>query len=258
MIELENIWLHYGVHPVLRNVTLRVEPGELLCVMGPNGMGKSTLLSVMAGVLAPIEGVVRIDGLVRRASIANETEIRRKLVYLPDAPWLPSTATGREFVLGVGRIYGVGERRLYDHTARLLELFDLTDQADMPIVSYSTGQKKKIGLCTALITDAPILVLDEPFSGGLDSSALSALPRVLRHCSERGATIVLAVPVPQLVEGLADRVAIMRDGELVACDSVEGLRRQSGVDGDLGQVLERFAHPDGEDPMKRYLDGQVD
>lgn len=66
MIELENIWLHYGVRPVLRGINLRVQEGELLCVMGPNGMGKSTLLGVMAGVLAPVKGQVQIDGLRRR------------------------------------------------------------------------------------------------------------------------------------------------------------------------------------------------
>jgi ABC-2 type transport system ATP-binding protein len=255
MIQLTNIWHHYGIRPTLRDINLTVAPGELLCVMGPNGMGKSTLLGVIAGILAPIKGHVQIHGLTRRKSIAEEKKIREQVVYLPDTPWLPDNNTGREFILGVGRLYRVDEDRLFDHAQKLLDLFDLADKGDRTISSYSTGQRKKIGLCSALITDAPILILDEPFSGGLDSSGLLALQQVLKHLADReDVTVVMAVPVPELVEDLADRIAIIQDGQILACDTAAQLRASANNADTLGQALEHLIHPQGSKNLQNYFD----
>jgi len=254
MIELKNIWHHYGIRPTLRDINLTVSPGELLCVMGPNGSGKSTLLGVMAGTLAPIKGRVEVNGLQRRSSIDNEKNIREQVVYLPDTPWLPESNTGREFILGVGRLYNVDEDRLFDHAQKLLDLFDLSEKGDQTISSYSTGQRKKIGLCSGLITDAPIMILDEPFSGGLDSSGLLALQQVLKHLAERDdTTIVMAVPVPELVEDLADRIAIIQDGQILACGSATELRASANNAATLGEALEHLIHPEGSRNLANYF-----
>ena len=186
-------------------------------------MGKSTLLGVMAGVLSPQQGTVMIDGKRRRGSEEEELAIRKMTVYLPDQPWLPANRTGREFLLAVGRLYEIEEERLIDHTEQLLELFDLAEKADSPIRSYSAGQKKKIALCSALVAEAPILLLDEPFSGGLDPvghSDLEADDPASRRSKK--ATIVLTSPVPELVEEIATRVVVLRNGEILAFDTLEG------------------------------------
>jgi len=142
---------------------LEVRSGELIAILGPNGMGESTLLAVMAGLCVLVKGYVEIDGLRRRASVDGELTIRKRVVHLPDHPWLPKNRTGREFLLAVGRLYGVDDERLMDHTDWLLQLFDLSNEGDWPIRSYSNGQQKKIAIASALAPAAPALRLDDPF-----------------------------------------------------------------------------------------------
>lgn len=256
MIRVVDVVHHYGVRPVLRRVNLEIRSGELVAILGPNGMGKSTLLGVMAGVLAPLKGHIEIDGLRRRASADDELAIRRRVVYLPDHPWLPKNRTGREFLLAVGRLYSVDDERLMDHTDRLLQLFDLVKEGDWPIRSYSNGQQKKIAICSALVTDAPIMLLDEPFSGGLDPSGILALKRVLqRLAASNNATVVMTTPVPELVEELAHRIVILRDGQILAFDTADGLRRQTGSTGPLSEVFERLIHPQTLDNIEQYFKG---
>lgn len=255
MIELTGVTQHYGVRPVLKGIDLRVGRGELVVVLGPNGMGKSTLLGVMGGALAPQVGKVRIDGMTRRGSVEEELEIRRRAVYLPDRPWLPGNRTGREFLLGVGRLYEIPDERLFEHVPRLLGLFELTGQADSPIRGYSAGQQKKVALCSALVAETPALILDEPFSGGLDPSGLMALKKVLRHLVDRrGATVVLSSPVPELIAEIADRLLILKDGEILAFDTLDGLQRLAGTRGNLGQVLEHLIFPETTRNLALYFE----
>lgn len=125
MIEVVNVSHHYRLKPVLRHVNLRVNRGEVVAIMGANGTGKTTLMQVMAGLIAPISGHVEVDGLRRRRTAEEELQIRRRTVWLPAEPWLPRSRTGREWLLAVGRIYGVSTDRLLDHVPRLMSLFNL-------------------------------------------------------------------------------------------------------------------------------------
>jgi ABC-type multidrug transport system ATPase subunit len=256
MIQLVDVTQHYGVRPVLQGLNLRIEQGEIVVVLGPNGMGKTTLLGVMGGVLTPQKGYVEINGLRRRRSVEEELAIRKITVYLPDNPWLPAQRTGREFLMSVGQLYDVSDDRLMDHVNRLLKLFELTEQGDQPIRSYSHGQQKKIALCSALVTDAPVLLLDEPFSGGLDPSGILALKQVLQWLVKQvGFTVVLTSPVPELVEKIADRVVILHAGKVLAFDTLEGLRRMTECRGPLAEVLERLIHPETLRRLEQYFEG---
>ncbi|MDZ7618932.1 MAG: ABC transporter ATP-binding protein [Patescibacteria group bacterium] len=256
MIRVEAVVQHYGVRPVLNGVSLTIARGELVCLLGPNGTGKTTLLSVMAGVLSPQVGTVAVDGIERRSSEENELAIRRKTVYLPDHPWLPQDRTGREFLIAVGELYDVAPERLLNHVERLLKLFELEEQGDWPIRSYSNGQRKKAALASALVTDAPLLLLDEPFAGGLDPSGILAFKRVLpRLVADRRATVVLSAPAPELVEELADRIVILGQGTILGFGTMEQLRNQAGCDGCLADVYERLVHPESVNHVEDYFAG---
>jgi ABC-2 type transport system ATP-binding protein len=254
MINVEKVTYHYGIRPVLRDVSIQIQSGEVVVLMGPNGMGKSTLVSVMAGVIPPLKGFVEIDGKRRRRTPDEELEIRKKVAYLPAEQWFPAGQTGREWMIAVGRLYQVDDERLMDHADRLLEIFELTKQADSAIASYSTGQKRKIALCCALISDAPVLLLDEPFSGGLDPTGLLAMKRIVqKHAEQKDRTIVIATPVPELVEELPARIALMREGRIVAFDTLEGLRKLCGCAGRLDAIYQQLVSPGSSETINNYF-----
>lgn len=257
MIQVHDLWHHYGVRPVLREVTMEIATGELVVLLGPNGMGKSTLLGCLAGVLWPQRGWVEIDGVRRRQSTEEERALRRRVAYLPDDPWMPGARTGREYLLATGRLYGHDDFELFDHADRLLRLFHLEGKGDSPIGGYSTGQRKKLTLAGALITKAPYLLLDEPFSGGLDPAGILAVKRVLQKLAADGdVTIVITTPVPELVEALANRVAILRDGRLAHYDTPAGLCTAAGSESGLDDALQRLIYPESIDAVEAYLEGE--
>lgn len=255
MIRLENVTQHYGVRPVLRRVSLTIDRGSLVAIIGPNGMGKSTLLGVMAGTLSPQSGTVTIDGVPRKSSVESELAIRRSTIYLPDKPWLPKTRTGREFLIGVGRLYDRSDDDLLQHVDRLLRVFELEREGEWPIRSYSAGQQKKIALASALISNARTYLLDEPFSGGLDPSGILALKHILRHLvSQQHATVVMTTPVPELLEELADSIVVLRAGEVVAHDTPAGLRREIQCNASLDEVIARLIHPRTLENLAAYFE----
>ncbi len=256
MLRVVDVTQHYSIKPVLRRVSLEVHPGTRTTIIGPNGMGKTTLLGVMAGVLEPQEGYVEIDGLRRRESIEIELEIRRRCVYLPDRCWLPQSRSGREFLIGVGALYVTETDRVLDHAERLLRLFDIHGIAEAPIRNYSAGQQKKIALCSALITEAPLLLLDEPFSGGLDPAGILALRAVLeRLASREGRTIVLTTPVPEIVEEASDRIVVIKRGEVTFDGTLAELKHQAGGEGSMDDVLERVIFPETWESIDQYFAG---
>ncbi len=258
MINVVDVSHHYGVRPVLSHINLQVPAGQLVAVMGPNGVGKSTLLGIIGGLIAPAKGHVEINGLRRRASEAIELQIRKQVVFLPDHPWLPEFMTVREWLLAVGQLYDLDADRLMHHINRLLDLFQLADKGEAPIRTCSSGQKQKVAICGALVTEAPVLVLDEPFTGGLDPSAILALQRVLKHLAGRSdVTVLMATQIPETVEHLADRVAVLSGTHVVAYDTMDGLRAKTGCSGSLPEVFERLVHPESLEHIEKYFNRAV-
>lgn len=254
MINVVDVSHHYGVRPVLNHINFAVPKGQVVVVMGPNGVGKSTLLGIVAGIIAPARGYVEIDGLRRRASEEAELQIRKQVAYLPDHPWLPEFMTTREWLLAVGQLYDIEPDHLMDHVSRLLDLFQLTDKGDSPIRTCSNGQKKKIAICGTLVTEVPVFVLDEPFTGGLDPSAILVLGRVLKHMADQtGATILMASQAPELVEQLADGIIVLSDARVTAYDTLAGLREKTGCKGSLPEVFAELVHPQTLEHIENYF-----
>lgn len=257
MIEVTDVFHHFGLRPTLQDITFSVDTGQTLAVIGPNGTGKTTLLNLIAGLNSPAGGTISINGRIRRSSVENELAIRQQTVFLPAEPWFPISTTGRNYVLGVGEMWGVPIRRLFEHADQLLRVFQMDEIADSEISGYSMGQKKKIGLCSALICEVPVLLLDEPFSGGLDPAGLTAMKQILSHLTDRkDRTVVLTSPVPELVEEVADEVLILDHGTVLKHDSVENVKLESKSN-TLDEALRKLIFPETEQELQDYFAYEV-
>lgn len=253
MIEVSCVYHHYGLKPTLSEVSFEVQTGQTLAIIGPNGSGKTTLLSILSGILSPVEGWVKIDGRERRSSTETGLAIREHTVYLPATQWFPKNVTGRQFLLGVAEIYGVQARRRFDHVERLLSVFHLGELGDADISSYSTGQKQKLNLASALITDATVLLLDEPFSGGLDPAGITAMKQILRHLTERtDRTVVMSTPVPELVEEVADEILILSEGRILIHDSIDNVKKSCNA-ASLDDALRELVFPETQSELRDYF-----
>jgi ABC-2 type transport system ATP-binding protein len=207
-----------GLHKAFRetvavdHVDLTVLPGSFFGLVGANGAGKSTALSMAAGLLRPDAGRSEVLGV---DVWADPMRARQLMGVVPDGLALPERLTGRELLTFIGEMRGLDPEVIAQRTQDLLEVMGLTGTERTLIVDYSTGMRKKIGLATALLHAPRLLVLDEPFEA-VDPVSAATLRAILARFVADGGSVVLSSHVMALVEQLCDTVAMMAQGAVVA------------------------------------------
>ena len=221
MIEFDQISKRYDAAPAVDGVSLAVAPGELLAHVGPNGAGKTTLIRMLLGLVRPSGGTARVGGHdVQREAVAA----RRLLGYLPQRATLYGNLSVAENLRFLADLHGLPARRV----GEALELTQLAGEADRPARALSGGMAQRLGLAQALLADPPALVLDEP-TASLDPQSVASFKALLRELHARGKTVLLSSHILADVQELADRVAILHAGRLLAADSVGGLARRCAI-----------------------------
>ncbi|MBL8819229.1 MAG: ABC transporter ATP-binding protein [Planctomyces sp.] len=258
VVQAQGLYCAHGWRYVVRDVSFQIETGEIAVIVGVNGVGKTTLLSTIAGALSAAKGSISVFGHRRRQSAAAERLARDLTLYLPDRHWLPPTMLVREYLGSVGELFGLSRCEIIDQINDLTDLFDLTSVGNHLLGTLSTGQRKKVGLCTALMAPRRLLLLDEPFSGGLDPGGITALRRTLRHRAHKtGQTIVMTTPVPEFVTELADRLLVLKDGLLSHNLTREDLRKVAPDTEHMVDTLNSLIFPDVDSRIDRYLAGRT-
>ncbi len=202
------------------HINLAVEPGQFFGFLGPNGAGKSTTIKMLTGLLAPSFGSIQILG---QDLFSNPVEVKRHIGVVPEGMALFGKLTAREYLVFVGRMYGLDKATAAERAAELLEFMGLANEPRKVIADYSHGMGKKLALAAAVIHGPKVLFLDEPFEG-VDAIAAGTLKSMLQGMIARGATIFLTSHVLEIVERLCSHIAIIHRGRIVANGSLDELR----------------------------------
>ncbi|MFC7114460.1 ABC transporter ATP-binding protein [Natronoarchaeum sp. GCM10025703] len=218
-IEIDGLTKRFGDVVAVNDLDLTIEEGEIFGFLGPNGAGKSTTIDILLDFIRPTEGSVTVLG---HDAQSEGVEVRRRTGVLPDAYHVYDRLTGRQHVEFVLEMKGVDE----DPEA-LLERVRIADAADRKAGGYSKGMRQRLVLAMALVGDPDLLVLDEP-STGLDPNGAREMREIIRAENDRGTTVFFSSHVMEQVEAVCDRVAILDRGELVAVDTIDGLRDATG------------------------------
>jgi ABC-2 type transport system ATP-binding protein len=220
MLDVQRLTKDYGALVAIRDVSFEIRPGEVLGLLGPNGAGKSTTVKILAGLLQPTQGAVRLDGA---DAFADLQAYKALLGYVPEEPHLYSYLTGPEYLRLIGRLRRIPADVLDDKIDRFLELLGIYEDRHQTLSSYSKGMRQKVLIAAAVLHNPRIVVLDEAFSG-LDVSAARVLKGFVRALADQGKMVLFSSHVLEVVEQVCTRVVILKDGQIVGHDSVANLR----------------------------------
>lgn len=246
-IALEHLGKRFGRTVALDDLSLEIQPGRIVALLGENGAGKSTLLHLLSGLLVPTAGWIEYDGeLFQRDRI----DLRKRLALLPDIP--PVLRTPSTVIQHIGmylRLYEAHRPDIESLAVALLRDFDLLPLAEVQLIALSRGQMYKAALCGLIAADPEVWLLDEPFASGMDPRGLSAFRRYAQKAAGRGRTILYSTQIVEVAETFSDEVIILSGGRVRVQGTVDALRQNNAngdgggngaSGGDDGQVLARL------------------
>lgn len=227
MIEIKNVSKTYnGKKKVLKNISFKIEGGEIFAFIGHNGAGKTTMIKCIMGILDFEEG----DILVDNKSIKEEPlECKRIMAYVADNPDLYENMKAIDFINFICDMYEVSEDIRRENTLKYAKIFEIEDKLNDDISSFSHGMKQKIALIAALAHNPKVLIMDEPFVG-LDPKAVYYMKEIMRDMAKDGKTIFFSTHILDVAEKLCDRVAIIKDGTIVKVGKMKDIKGDESLE----------------------------
>jgi ABC-2 type transport system ATP-binding protein len=225
-IQVRNLTKEYNHQKAVNQISLSVQPGEIVGFLGPNGAGKSTTMKIATGYLSPTEGTVEVNGFDVRT---QPMDVRRSVGYLPEHNPLYLDLYVKEYLRFAGSLHGLRGNDLSRRIADMIDLVGLGREQHKRIGQLSKGYRQRVGLAQALLHNPPVLILDEPTTG-LDPNQLSEIRQVIRDAG-RDKTVLFSTHIMQEVEAICDRVVIINRGQIVIDQPLSELRRTSAHEG---------------------------
>ena len=250
MIVLEGLTKKYGDFTAVAAIDLEIPANCIFGLLGPNGAGKTTTLRMISGILRPDAGRVLLGG----HDVHEAPELAKALLgFVPDRPFVYEKLTGAELLRFTAGLWGMAGPEVETRIDELLELWDLTPWKDHLVESYSHGMRQKLIISSALVHNPTVLVIDEPMVG-LDPRSAWLFKDLLRSFVDKGGTALVSTHTLDLAENLADMLAVMHRGELVAVGTLEDLRRQASAEGaSLEEIFLRITRGATDEDIERVL-----
>jgi ABC-2 type transport system ATP-binding protein len=246
MIEVEHLTKDYGTVVAVRDVSFRVDQGEVVGFLGPNGAGKSTTMRILVGFLGPTSGNVRIDG---HDVIEDSLEARRAIGYMPESSPLYPEMRVREYLTFRASVKKLPRGERARAVNRCMEQAAVSEMSETLIGHLSKGYRQRVGLADALVANPPLLILDEP-TAGLDPNQIRDVRKLIRALGETH-TILLSTHILSEVESTCDRAIVIDRGRLVAQGSLDELRARRRAGG--ASMLVR-----GDESLAKKVLGELD
>ena len=222
-IQFSGVTKKYGEFVAVRDLNLKVLPGEIFGFVGPNGAGKTTTIRMITGLAYPSSGSLTIFGMKYSD---DSLRIKQILGYIPDRPYLYEKLTGREYLEFIYGIYSMNGRT--DRVDHYLSLFDLISWSGELIESYSHGMKQRLAFAAALLHEPKVVVIDEPMVG-LDPKGVRLVKGLLRDLASHDVAIFMSTHNLELAEQVCHNIGIIHEGQLLVCDTIDGLRKQASL-----------------------------
>ena len=225
MIVADNLSRTFGDKVALSDLSLRVEPGEILGFLGPNGAGKSTTVKILTGMIRPTAGRAEVAGF---DVTAHPLEVKRRIGYVPESGAMYDNLSAAEYLELVACLHHITPAVAATRIDELLELFDLSAVRNQRVTEYSKGMKQKVVLAAALIHRPDVLFLDEPLSG-LDANAALIVKELLRRLAAQKKTILFCSHILEVVERVCTRIVIINGGRKVIEGTADEISRATGT-----------------------------
>ena len=210
--------------PAVDRLDLSIRTGEFYCLLGPNGAGKTTTLRMVAGLLAPDAGVIKVFGV---DALADSVEAKRIMAWVSDEPMIYDKLTPFEYLEFVAGLWGIEPALAETRANELIGWLGLSPHAHERCEGFSKGMRQKVALAGALVHDPRLIILDEPLTG-LDAGSARQVKNVLRERVTAGGTVIMTTHILEVAERMADRIGVIAGGRLIAQGTLDELRMKAG------------------------------
>jgi ABC-2 type transport system ATP-binding protein len=222
-LEIRALTKHFD-RPAVDRLDLTVRSGEFYCLLGPNGAGKTTTLRMVAGLLAPDEGGIKVFGI---DALADPVNAKRIMAWVSDEPMIYDKLTPTEYLEFVAGLWGIEPSLAEARANELIGWLGLTPHAHERCEGFSKGMRQKVALAGALVHEPRLIILDEPLTG-LDAGSARQVKNVLRERVAAGGTVIMTTHILEVAERMADRIGVIAGGRLIAQGTLDELRIKAG------------------------------
>ncbi|MFC2097268.1 ABC transporter ATP-binding protein [Bacteroidota bacterium] len=215
-----------NIKQVLYNINMEIFPGQIIGYIGPNGAGKTTTVKILCGMLDDFEGAASVFGYDIRE---NSLEVKKRIGYIPESTALYEVLTPMEYLHFVGKIHKMADKDIKQKSKKLLKLFEISENADERMNTFSKGMKQKVIIISGFIHNPDIIFMDEPLSG-LDANSVIVVKEMLGQLAKDGKTIFYSSHLMDVVEKISDRIILINEGRIIADGSFEELNSGANKD----------------------------